>query len=104
MLTDNTPLADVEFVAFDLETTGLFAAADRIVEIGALRFRLDGTELDSFEQLVDPECEISAEVTQVHGITNKMVRGKPTISEVLPRFLCVSRRPGHHSARPQRGI
>ena len=45
MLNDNMPLAEIEFVAFDLETTGLFAAADRIVEIGALRFRIDGSEL-----------------------------------------------------------
>ena len=43
--------------------------------------------MDSFQQLVDPQCEISAEVTQIHGITNKMVRGKPTICEVLPRFV-----------------
>ena len=49
---------DVEFVAFDLETTGLSSAFSRIVEIGAVRFRADGTELERMEQLVDPECSI----------------------------------------------
>jgi len=44
------PLSEVGFVAFDLETTGLFPILCRIVEFGALRFRLDGTELSQFEQ------------------------------------------------------
>jgi DNA polymerase-3 subunit epsilon len=87
MKTDDTPLANIEFVAFDLETTGLFAVSCQIVEIGAVRFRLGGTVIDTFEQLIDPRCEIAEEVTGVHGITNDMVQGKPTISQVLPRFV-----------------
>lgn len=87
MLRDNAPLTDVEFVAFDLETTGLYALSGQIVEIGAVRFRLDGARLDAFEQLVDPQCEITEEVTRIHGITQDMVRGKPPIAEALPRFL-----------------
>ena len=87
MLTDETLLSDVEFVAFDLETTGLFAIGSQIVEIGAVRFRLDGTEIGTFEQLIDPQCEMSEEVMGVHGISNAMVRGQPTIAEVLPRFV-----------------
>jgi DNA polymerase III epsilon subunit family exonuclease len=87
VLTDETLLSDVEFVAFDLETTGLFAIGSQIVEIGAVRFRLDGTEIGAFEQLIDPLCEMSEEVMGVHGISNEMVRGQPTIAEVLPRFI-----------------
>jgi DNA polymerase-3 subunit epsilon len=81
------PLSEVEFLAFDLETTGLWPIACRIVEFGAVRFRLDGTVLDQFEQLADPGCPIPEEVTGIHGITDAMVRGQPTVAEVLPRFL-----------------
>jgi len=78
---------DVEFVAFDLETTGLSSALSRIVEIGAVRFRADGTELARMEQLVDPECSIPRRVIAVHGITDDMVRGQPTIEQALPEFV-----------------
>ncbi len=86
-MEDNRPLSEVEFVAFDLETTGLFPVAARIVEFGALRFRLDGTQLGCLEQLVDPECPIPREVTRIHGITDAMVRGKPTAGNIIPKFL-----------------
>ena len=76
-----------EFIAFDLETTGLHPVFSRIVEIGAVRFRGDGTVLESFQQLVDPRCEISAGAMAVNGITNEMVAGQPTIEEVLPCFI-----------------
>jgi hypothetical protein len=66
MLRHDRPLSEVEFVAFDLETTGLFPVADRIVEFGALRFRLDGRELGTWEQLVDPEC-LTPPVVAQHG-------------------------------------
>lgn len=81
------PIESLEFVAFDIETTGLSAQTDRIVEIGALRFRADGTELDRFDFLVHPGRPIPAQVTRIHGITDKMVRGAPAESEVLPEFV-----------------
>jgi DNA polymerase III alpha subunit (gram-positive type) len=81
------PLSDVEFVAFDLETTGLFPVTCRIVEFGAMRFRLDGQQLDCLEQLVDPKCLIPRAVTWIHGINDAMVRGKPTVGEIMPKFL-----------------
>ncbi len=83
----NKPIKEEEFIAFDLETTGLHPVADRIIEIGAVRFRGDGTFLDSFQQLIDPRCAISPHATAVNGITNGMVAGKPLIEEVLPYFL-----------------
>lgn len=76
-----------EFIAFDLETTGLHPVGSQILEIGAVRFRGDGTVLDQFEQLVDPQCEIPPGASEIHGITDQMVTGHPVISEVLPRFL-----------------
>ncbi len=87
METSEHPLAEVQFVAFDLETTGLSAIACRVGEFGAVRFRLDGTELGRFEELVDPECPIPPEAMRIHGITDAMVRGAPTVAEVLPRFV-----------------
>jgi DNA polymerase III epsilon subunit family exonuclease len=78
------PLAELEFVAFDLETTGCSADYSQVVEVGAVRFTADGRELARFEQLVDPRCRIPASVTAIHGITDAMVRGMPTLDAVLP--------------------
>lgn len=80
------PLIDTTFVAFDLETTGLTPVVDRIVEIGAVRFRA-GDVLDTFQELVDPEIPISPAATATNGITDDMVKGQPTIEQVLPRFI-----------------
>ncbi len=82
-----TDIADTEFIAFDLETTGLHPVAAQIVEVGAVRFRGDGTVLATFGQLVNPRRPIPRESTCIHGITDKMVLREPTIEEVLPKFL-----------------
>ncbi len=79
-------LSQAEFIAFDLETTGLHPVGAQIVEIGAVRFRGNGIVLDTFQQLVDPRCGIPARATEIHGITNRMVAGQPVIGDVLPRF------------------
>jgi DNA polymerase III epsilon subunit-like protein len=44
-------LTDITFLAFDTETTGLFPIMHRMVEVGAVRFRLDGRELETFHTL-----------------------------------------------------
>ncbi|MDW7730421.1 MAG: exonuclease domain-containing protein [Bacillota bacterium] len=75
-----------EFIAFDLETTGLHPVFDRIIEIGAVRFRGDGNVLGNFQQLIDPRCAISAGAMAVNGISDEMVAGQPLIEEVLPVF------------------
>ena len=80
-------LTDITVVALDTETTGLHPIVHRLVEVGAVRFRLDGWELATFQQLIDPEIPIPPEVQQVHGITDAMVRRKPTIEHVLPPFI-----------------
>ena len=81
------PAPDSEFVAFDLETTGLHPAFDAIVEIGAVRFRADGHELATMTHLVDPGRPIPADATRVHGITDAMVHGRPPIAQGLKAFL-----------------
>jgi DNA polymerase III subunit epsilon len=93
-MNDTQPrLTDVSFVALDTETTGLFPIMHRLVEVGAVRFRLDGQELATFQTLINPEIPIPKDVQHVHGITDRMVRGKPTIEHVLPQFIEFL---GHH--------
>jgi DNA polymerase III subunit epsilon len=93
-MNDTQPrLTDVSFVALDTETTGLFPIMHRLVEVGAVRFRLDGQELATFQRLINPEIPIPKDVQHVHGITDRMVRGKPTIEHVLPQFIEFL---GHH--------
>jgi DNA polymerase-3 subunit epsilon len=80
-------LTDITFVAFDTETTGLFPIMHRLVEIGAVRFRLDGRELATFQSLINSEIPIPKDVQRVHGITDHMVRGQPTVEQVIPHFI-----------------
>lgn len=81
-------LGDVSFSVFDVETTGLYPySGDRICEIGAIRFSPGRRSIRKFHQVVDPERPISRGAFSVNGITEDMVRGKPTIGKVLPGFL-----------------
>ena len=75
-----------DFVAFDIETTGLHADRDRITEIGAVIFR-DGQPADSFNTFVDPEMHIPEEIVRLTGITDAMVAGAPREAEALAAFL-----------------
>lgn len=79
-------LTDVTFVAFDTETTGLFAPTQRIVEIGAVKFRLGEAKADTFQELVNPERRIPADAIRVHHITDDMVVSADTAPAVLKRF------------------
>jgi DNA polymerase III epsilon subunit family exonuclease len=80
-------LTDITLLAFDTETTGLSPIMHRLVEIGAVRFRLDDRELATFQTLINPQILIPHDVQRVHGITDRMVRGKPTVEHVLPQFI-----------------
>ncbi|SHE95888.1 DNA polymerase-3 subunit epsilon [Mariniphaga anaerophila] len=72
-------------VFFDLETTGIDIAKDRIVEIALLKVQLDGSE-EEVLQRINPEIPISEEATRVHGITNEDVANEPTFKEVAKRL------------------
>ncbi len=85
---DDRPLSSLSYTVFDTETTGLNpSGGDEIIQIGAARI-VNGKLLrqESFEQLVDPQRLIPAVTIPIHGITQDMVRGRPTIGEVLPVF------------------
>ncbi len=76
-----------EFVALDLETTGLFPETDRIVEIGAVRFEESGRELGRYESLVHPGRPMSPSAQAIHGISDEQLVGARGIALVLQEFL-----------------
>jgi DNA polymerase III epsilon subunit family exonuclease len=82
------PLDEVEFVAFDTETTGLMPSRERVVEVSGVRFTL-GEERSQFESLVDPGMPIPPAASRVHGITDEDVSGQPSIADVLPGFMAL---------------
>ena len=65
---------------FDLETTGTDISNDRIVEIAILKLHPNGTQ-EKMEKRINPEIQIPFEVSQIHGITNKMVANSPTFKD-----------------------
>lgn len=75
-----------DFVAVDLETTGLSTEYDDIIEIGAVRYR-DGTPVATYAQLVNPGHDVDDFITELTGITNEMLEGQPSIGDVLPGFM-----------------
>jgi DNA polymerase-3 subunit epsilon len=84
-LEDGVPLAEVDFVVVDLETTGGSPASSRITEVGAVRLR-GGERLGTFQTLVNPGTPIPRAITHLTGIDDRMVRGAPPIEWVLPSF------------------
>ena len=74
------------FVVFDLETTGFSPINDKIIEISAVKIK-NGEIIDSYSKFVDPEMRVPYRITELTSITDDMVRGQGTISEVLPEFM-----------------
>ncbi len=72
-----------ELVAIDLETTGLDAGQDAIIEVGVVRMR-DGEIIDEFTTLVDPNRPIPHLITTITGIRTQDVAGMPRIEAVIP--------------------
>jgi DNA polymerase-3 subunit epsilon len=68
-------------IFFDLETTGINIASDRIVEISYLKVELSGNEISKTMRL-NPGIPIPEEVTAIHGISNEDVKDAPTFNEV----------------------
>jgi DNA polymerase III subunit epsilon len=85
-MTDELPPAR-EYVALDLETTGLMAETDRIVEIGAVRFLESGEETGRFQCLVNPQRRMSPTAYAIHGLSDEDLADAPPASDVLPGFL-----------------
>lgn len=83
----------MDYVVFDLETTGLSPERDAIVEIGAVVVRNgEIVEDEIFHSLVNPQRPIPYFATKVHGLKDMDVKHAPTIDLVLPEFLAFIKR------------
>jgi DNA polymerase-3 subunit epsilon/ATP-dependent DNA helicase DinG len=71
------------YISLDLETTGLDAEQDAILEIGAVRFKGSQT-LETYSTLVDPGRPVPYKIQHLTGITPADIQGAPTLNEVLP--------------------
>jgi DNA polymerase III subunit epsilon len=82
-------IRETDFAVFDTETTGLRARrGDRIVSISAVLLQNHRIDLSkSFHTLVNPDRDIPSHAAKIHGILPNMVQSKPSLEEVLPRFL-----------------
>lgn len=74
------------FICFDIETTGLSAARDKITEIGAVKV-VNGKITDSFSTFVNPGISIPRKIVELTGITDAMVKDAPSQSEAVASFL-----------------
>ena len=74
------------FVAVDIETTGLSPTSERIIEIGALRVR-DGKVEEEFDMLLNPERSVGSFITGLTGITDEMLERAPDTESALRAFL-----------------
>lgn len=72
-------------IFFDLETTGINIAKDRIVEIALLKVNIDGSE-ESFCYKVNPEMPIPKVTSEIHGIYDEDVKDSPTFKELAKKF------------------
>ncbi|MDY0112802.1 MAG: DEDD exonuclease domain-containing protein [Corynebacterium sp.] len=84
--TDELGLGETTFVVVDLETTGMRAGDDHIIEIGAVRVR-GGVEEGRFSELIDPGMPLPSFISDLTGIEDSDLDGAPQLGTVLPRFL-----------------
>lgn len=75
-----------EYVVFDIETTGLSAKHNKIIEIGAVKVK-DGEVTGRFSEFINPEVPIPYQIEQLTSINDEMVMDAPTVEVILPQFI-----------------
>lgn len=84
----NLELLPPRFIVFDLETTGLDAVRNEIIEIGAIRVNRDSSVHDTFHTLVKPSRRVPKHITQINGISQEMVaQDGMDLEEALREFV-----------------
>jgi len=73
-------------VILDLETTGINPTKDRIVQIAILKILPDGTR-KTLNEIVNPGIEIPEKAAAIHGITNEMVKDKPSFKDIAHKVV-----------------
>lgn len=74
------------FIAFDIETTGINPLSAKITEIGAIKI-INGKVVEEFNELINPLINIPEQIVELTGITDDMVKDRPSINFILPKFL-----------------
>jgi len=79
-------LEEITYVVFDLETTGLNALEEEIIEIGAVKVK-NHEIIDRFDELIKPGIVIPEKISEIIGITNSMVKDSDDCLTALNKFL-----------------
>ena len=77
------------FVLYDVETTGLNAEKDKIIQLSGIKFTVQNgkvVEICRFDKYINPEFPIPPKITEITGITDDMVYDKPTEKELFPEI------------------
>src|SRR5690625_4781414 len=94
LVDDGVPIAynvhDIDlktgtYVVFDVETTGLSAVYDTIIELAGVKIH-DGEVIDRYESFANPHHPLSQTTTDLTGITDEMVKDAPEVDQVLKEF------------------
>lgn len=78
-------LKEAEYVVFDVETTGLSAIYDRVIELSAVKMQ-NNNVIDQFEEFIDPGFPLSEQTINLTSITDEMVHGSKSEEEVFKLF------------------
>ncbi|MDY4849374.1 MAG: PolC-type DNA polymerase III [Bacilli bacterium] len=79
-------LVNAKYVVLDLETTGLSARYNKIIEFGAVKIE-NGIEVDRLDILINPEEPLPKKISEITNITDAMLKGQPTIKEALNKIV-----------------
>jgi DNA polymerase III subunit epsilon len=77
---------DRTFIAIDVETTGLEAGTDEIIEVAAVKFTTD-TVLETFQKLIKPQHSLPLKIARLTNISEDMLANAPRFSEVAPELV-----------------